>query len=131
MELRKKVSLFFLAIGVCFFAQTAFSFATTTCEGAFTLKNGVCIPNATGLPNKTISSLLVNFLMWLLYIFGTVAVIAFVVSGFLYVTSAGNDSMIDRAKTYMTWSVVGIIVAFSGVIIINAISTFFSGGTKF
>lgn len=124
----KKTGWFlFLAVGLFFLGGVFSVMATTTCEENMTLSHGVCIPNNTGLPRATVASLLVNLLRWLLYIFGTVAVIAFVVSGIMYVTSAGNDKQIDTAKEYMTWSIVGIIVAFSGVILITAISSFLAG----
>lgn len=125
--LRKTTHLVFLMAGLFFFGGIFSAMAATTCEGGMTLSHGVCVPNNVGLPNRTVSSLLVNLLQWLLYIFGTVAVIAFVVSGIMYVTSAGNDKQIDTAKEYMIWSIVGIIVAFSGVILLTAIASFLSG----
>ena len=102
-----------------------------TCDAGFTATNGVCIPNNTGLSSGTVSSVLVTFMTWLLYILGTLAIIAFVISGIMYLTSAGNDDQIDRAKEYMIWSIVGVIVAFSGLIIVTAIASFLSGSATF
>ncbi len=103
----------------------------TTCGENFIEKSGVCIPSSTGLSDMTVSEVLMSMLSWLLYITGTIGIIAFVVSGMMYLTSAGNDKMIENAKTYMVWSIVGIIVAFSGVIVLNAVANLFEGSVTF
>lgn len=127
----KKSFLFGMFLAAVFSLGGVFAHGATTCEGTMSLVHGVCVPNQTGLPKGTVSGLLINLLSWLLFTFGTVSVIAFVVSGYMYLTSAGNDRMIDRAKDYMLWSIVGVIVAFSGVVIINAIASFLSGSVLF
>lgn len=83
---------------------------------------GVEIPDV-GLanPNRGIKEILLNFSKWLLGIVGMVALIAFSVSGFQYMLSAGNEETIDTAKKNMTWAAIGIIVALSGLIVIRAI----------
>ncbi len=59
-------------------------------------------------------------MMWMLTILGFIAIIAFVIAGILYLTAAGNDGQIKTAKTAMTWSVVGVVVALVGFVIILA-----------
>jgi len=54
-------------------------------------------------------------------IFGLLALIAFIISGGQYLLASGDDKMIETAKKNMTYSIIGIIVALSGFIIIRAI----------
>ncbi len=75
-----------------------------------------------GLPSGSISGIIKNLLSWLLMIFGFLGLIGFVISGIMYVLSAGNEGMIDKAKTAMTYSAIGIIVGLVGLIIIQAIT---------
>lgn len=95
------------------------------------LYKGMCIPDGffLGLSEETPIKIVTTFLMWLLSIGGFVAVIAFVVSGIQYLVSAGNDDVIERAKNTMLYSIVGVIVMLSGLIIITAIDTWLTGTT--
>lgn len=68
-------------------------------------------------------------LNWLLIIAGVIAVIAFVISGIQYLVSAGNDSIIETAKRNMIYSIVGVIVMLSGLVIVNAIDMWFTGSS--
>lgn len=78
---------------------------------------------STGLPSAPggIRQILANFLNWLLGIIGIVAIIAFAISGLLYLTSAGDESRMGTAKKAMVYSIIGIIVALSGFVLIKAI----------
>lgn len=98
------------------------------------LYNGVCVPEGIFLgltDDKTPFEILKTFLNWSLSIAGFVAIIAFVISGIQYLVSAGNDDIIKTAKENMMYSIVGVIVMLSGLIIINAIDRWFSGPTVF
>lgn len=88
---------------------------------------------SVGLPGAStdIRGILANILAWLLSIVGMVAIIAFVVSGLQYFMAAGNEKMMETAKTNLVWSTVGIIVAISGFIIVRAIDTALNAGGVF
>lgn len=88
---------------------------------------GVCIPQKTGLSSTSVSDILVNFMNWLLGIFGFFSVIAFVVSGIQYLTAAGDDDQITTAKRNTKYSIIGIIIALSGFVVFTAIMTAFKG----
>jgi hypothetical protein len=106
--------------------------ATAACaDDRFTEVNGVCFPNSTSLPSSDIRIIITNALNWLLAIFGLLAIIAFIISGVQYILSTGSEQMIDTAKRNMTWSIVGVIVALSGLIIIYAIDKLLRGVSYF
>lgn len=90
--------------------------------------SGITIPQ-TGLPNNSngIAGVLTNVLKWLLAIVGTLAIIAFVVSGIQYLVSAGDEKSIETAKRNLTYSIVGVVVALSGLIILTTINMVLSG----
>lgn len=68
-----------------------------------------------------ISELLLNIFNFLLQIFGIIAIIALAVSGILYLTAAGDEDRTELAKKSVTYSIVGIVVALSGIIIVKTI----------
>jgi hypothetical protein len=94
-----------------------------------TSTGSLTIPSNTGLPTNSngIAGVLSNVLMWLLAIIGTLSVIAFVVSGIQYLTAAGDEKNIETAKKNLTYSVIGVVVALSGLIIVTTISMILGG----
>lgn len=70
-----------------------------------------------GLPCGKVEDIVSNFAMWLLGIFGTIGVIAFVIAGIMYLTAAGDETKVERAKKMLLYGVVGIIVGLLGLII--------------
>lgn len=64
---------------------------------------------------------------WMLYLFGFLAIIAFVISGIQYLTAAGNMSSIETAKRNMNYSIIGVVVALSGLVILIAIDALLRG----
>jgi len=68
---------------------------------------------------------------WLLGILSLVSLIAFMVAGIWYLTAAGDESQIERAKRAMLYSIVGVIVGLSGFVIVKAISAMLSGKSFF
>lgn len=109
------------SIEICCVPQTS----GTGGGGIGTSQTGVGPFNGTtvGLPGPQggIAQILSNILIWLLAVFGIIAMIGFVISGIQYVVAAGDESTIESAKRNMTYSIIGVIVGLSGFIIIKAI----------
>ncbi len=83
--------------------------------------------SGTGLAGGSIYNIISQTLAWLLGILGFIAVIGFVISGILYLTAAGNESQIEKAKNAMTYSIVGVIVALMGWVIVQAVNAWLGG----
>jgi hypothetical protein len=81
------------------------------------------LPNCglLGLSCRPIEDIILNLVKWLLGIFGFIAVIAFIISGIQYLISAGNENMQERAKKNLIYSITGVIVGLSGLIIVYAV----------
>ena len=118
-------------IAIMFVASLAAesALAATTTISCDTIA-GVCIPTSTGLSSATVSTILSNVASWILGIFTTVTIIAFVISGAQYLLSAGEEKVLETAKRNMKYSIVGVIVGLSGFIIIQAISAALKTGSS-
>ena len=77
---------------------------------------------AIGLKNATVFDLVGNVMNWLLGLVGIFAVIGFVIAGVLYLTAAGNAEQAEKAKTVMTYAIIGLVVALVGLIVVNAVA---------
>lgn len=107
--------------------DTKTSYPTTSassagaCEAGFTKVSGVCVPGNTGLPGQSVDVIVKNFLFWLLSIFATIATIAFLISGVQYLVASGDQKIMETAKRNMTYSIIGILIGLSGLIVLRAI----------
>ncbi|KKR20339.1 MAG: hypothetical protein UT50_C0018G0008 [Candidatus Moranbacteria bacterium GW2011_GWA2_39_41] len=84
-----------------------------------------------GLPSGSILGIISGIMTFLLTALGIFGIIGFIISGILYLISAGEEGMISRAKRAMTWSIVGTIVGLLGYIAIQAIELMLSGYSNF
>lgn len=99
--------------------------SAVVCNGV--IKSGVCFPVTTGLSSQPVATLLLNLMDWLLAILGFIAIIAFIISGLQYLLSTGDEGMAETAKRNMQYSIIGVLVALSGWVIIQAIDGALSG----
>ncbi|MGB4834347.1 MAG: pilin [Candidatus Moraniibacteriota bacterium] len=96
-------------------------------NGSWNLTNS----QSSNLPTGTIYQIIATTLSWLLAILGFIAVIGFVISGILYLTAAGNETQIEKAKSAMTYSIIGVIVALMGYVIIQAVDSWLRTTAQF
>ncbi len=89
---------------------------------------GVTLPTNVGLPSATIPVIVEGLVRWLLYIFGFLAIISFLISGIMYLTAAGDEKTQEKAKNQMKWSIIGVIVGLAGLVVIAAIDNLLRGG---
>ena len=87
-------------------------------------------PTGTGLPAGSIMGIVTSAMNWLLIMVGVLGVIGFVIAGIIYLTAAGDEDQIERGKKTMIYSIVGVIVALIGVVVIQAVKTMLSGSSK-
>jgi len=66
---------------------------------------------------------------WLLGILGSIALIFLVLSGIRYMASGGNEEQMTAAKKMFYASIIGIVIAVTSGLIINALIRMFKGGT--
>ncbi|EKE16031.1 MAG: hypothetical protein ACD_11C00054G0021 [uncultured bacterium] len=73
----------------------------------------------------TFSQIGMNVLQFLLSVFSVLAIIMLLISGALYFFSAGDPRKIGLAKKSAVYSVVGVIVTLSALILVRFIGNFF------
>lgn len=73
----------------------------------------------------TFSQIGMNVLQFLLSVFSVLAIIMLLASGVIYFFSAGDQKMMRLAKRSAVYSVVGVLVALSALIIVRFIGNFF------
>lgn len=117
-------------------AQSASTATTTSHSGQAecpdgTVVNGICLPDQTGLPNQSVYDIVNNFMYWLLGIFGLLAIIAFVISGIQYLTAAGDEKRAETAKRNALYSIIGVLIAFSGLVIVYAVGNLLYASPQF
>jgi len=83
----------------------------------------------TGLPKTSIFVIITNLVGWLLMIIGFIAIIGFIISGILYLTSAGDEDRQETAKRAMYYSITGVLVGLAGLVVIYAASNLLGGAT--
>ena len=85
--------------------------------------------SGTQLPSGSLYNIIENILKWLLIIFGFIAIIGFVISGIMYLTSAGDEDQQEKAKNQMFWSITGVIVGLVGLVVLYAVHKMLSGSS--
>ena len=79
-------------------------------------------PGNTGLSDDDLSTVLTNILNTILGLLAILAVLGFVISGVLYITAGGNTERVGQATSWLKYSIIGIVVALIGYIVVNFIS---------
>lgn len=129
--MRRMVSAALFFFGMFFMAAT--TQAVTSCPSSdLTVVNGVCVPTATatGLSDQSVIQVVQNVLNWLLYIMAASATLAFVIAGFQYILSAGDEKQAESAKNTAKYAAIGLAVALSGLVIIRTVGALISGDTS-
>lgn len=86
------------------------------------------VADISGVPKNTFYGVVLAILLWLLRIFTIAAVIAFIVSGIMFLLAGTNKDMAEKAKSGVTYSIIGITVALLAYIIIFLINDLLWGG---
>jgi len=85
---------------------------TSTCT-QWQIDQGLCEPGLRAMAQKIIN--------WFLLFLGLIATGFLIYGGFLYVTSAGNDENVKKAKNLIIYAAVGIIVIILAAVVVNAL----------
>jgi len=74
------------------------------------------------LQNESLFDTVSFFLNWLLGFVGILGITAFVIAGIMYLTSAGDEEQAKKAKSIMTYAIIGLVVALIGLVVVNAVA---------
>ena len=74
---------------------------------------------------KDIVSTMLGIINYATIAIGVLGVIVFIYAGFLYMTAGGDQSKIEKAKSVMTYAIVGLVVAILGYVAVFTINKVF------
>ncbi len=112
-----------LALGL---AGTVFADTAPSSPGSsfgITIPNPLCLSGSSGCIND-FPTLIKQITKYISGIVGSLAVIIFIWAGILFVTSAGNEAQLTKAKKALLYGVIGAGIALAGaglVAVINAV----------
>jgi hypothetical protein len=81
-------------------------------------------PGAAGA-GLTLSEIAMRVLNFLLGTMGILALIMLVIGGIMYLTSAGDEDRIDKGKEIFKYSLIGVVMAMSAMVLVTQIAKFF------
>lgn len=79
----------------------------------------ICLDNPIGTTN--ITQIMGNLVAQALTVMGSLALVVFIIGGFMWVTSGGNADRVKKGTQAMMWAAIGIIVIFSSYAIIKLV----------
>jgi heme/copper-type cytochrome/quinol oxidase subunit 2 len=108
--------------------------AVTGCPNGgagYALVKGVCIPSSssTGLSNTAPYEIIVNVMNWLMAMIGIVAILMFVISGWIYLTAGGDEKKTETAKNNIKYTIIGLVVALTAFIIVRLVANLVGAST--
>ena len=117
----RKLSLLIALFSFSFVGLTAL--VPTTTVGAVDPLNNICADKSDSEVCKSKSddanALIGTIVNTLLFVVGALAVVMIIVAGIMYVTSTGDSGRVSRAKNTLTYSIVGLLIAFLAYAIVN------------
>lgn len=69
----------------------------------------------------TLEELVVKVLNWLIGASVILCVVMLIVSGFLYMTSGGNEDKVNKATKALVNAIIGLVISFIAVMLVNFI----------
>ncbi len=78
-------------------------------------------PNQGAGGSTDIAGIIQTIITFLLGFVGGLSVLMIVVAGIMYITSGGDEGRVDTAKKWLTYAIVGLVVALLGWVIIETV----------
>lgn len=85
---------------------------------------GICLPteDSLGIQDDPVQNILLSITLFVTGLIGVLAVLMIVVSGVMYMLSAGDTARAETAKKILTYAIIGLIVALLAWVIVSVVS---------
>ena len=113
-----------IATGLGLVAALVFPAAVLAQGTEYTISDD--IGGSVGLGTADLKTTVINIISWVLGILALVAVVMIIIGGFQWLTAAGSEEKIEKAKKVISAAVIGLII----VLLAWAIVIFVAGTTK-
>jgi cytochrome bd-type quinol oxidase subunit 2 len=87
---------------------------------------GDWIKGLTGV-SQPLESWIVTLLNWAIGLAALAAVVMLIVAGYLYITANGDENKVEKATKTLTFAIVGLVVCFIAVILVQFVLANFLG----
>ena len=85
--------------------------------------------NSQGLASDAnINDTLTTVLNYVLGFLAVLSILMIVIAGIMYITSGGDEARVDKAKSWLTYAIIGLIVALLGFVIVSTVSNMLGAG---
>jgi len=116
---------------IVFFTTAIFNFGSSALLAQYECPEGVpfCIPEApeTATNPNTFIQLVADIIFWIGILLGGIAILIMFWSAFLFMTAGDNTGRQDKAKKFLTWGIIGIIVALFASAIVPLVYNILAG----
>lgn len=92
--------------------------------------NAKTVASSSGYAGQTFDNLAGDIIRLVLSILGVLFVVFMIYAGFLWLTAAGNEKRVDKAKTIIFESIIGLVVVIAAYAITFFIVAAFKGQIK-
>ncbi len=82
---------------------------------------------APGIAKGSIFDMALKFINFAITAIGVLGVIMFIYAGFMYMTAAGDEAKVTKAKNAMTYAIVGLVVAMLGFVAVYTVQMITQG----
>jgi len=91
---------------------TSAAYAQTTAEGYLDKITG-------GTGQSDLMTMIYGIINWAIGIAALVCVVVLIVSGYKYITAAGDENKVESATKTLTFAIIGLVVCFIAVILVK------------
>lgn len=77
------------------------------------------ITNIGGTSEPTLPAFVQKVINWAIGLTAVVAVVMLIAAGFMYITANGDENKIKKATTTLTFAIVGLVIAFIAVLLVQ------------
>ncbi len=84
---------------------------------------GIGQNQGAGGSSADIAGIIQKIITFLLGFVGGLSVLMIIVAGIMYITSGGDEGRVDTAKKWLTYAIVGLVVALLGWVIVKTVIT--------
>lgn len=78
-------------------------------------------PSSELFDSSSLQNYLEKFMPWIVSVSGSLAIIVLIYAGYLYVTSAGNVDQVNKAKEFITGTLIGLAFLLSAGLVYNTL----------
>ena len=123
-----KISLKLVKLSIAGGALASGLLSKTVFGATDTPGTGLTYPSVPELRQSNITQTILTVVTWGLAIAGTVAVLFLIVGGFLYITSAGDEQRIQKAKDTLKSAIIGIVFILLALVIVITLNEVLATG---